>query len=100
MKSLRLISSLNLILLGLILFVIIACETKQESIKTRSIKAAVPNKYIPKRELKKPVTIPVVKPDSTITPDTVETHDTRPQKKTEIKMFRRVLNFHKKPLIT
>jgi hypothetical protein len=102
MKSLRWISSLNLISLGLILLLLPACETNQESIKTTSVKPFnKPNRTPRIREQEKSVNIPVVKPDGAINkPDTVETHDRLPQKKSEIKMVRKVLNFHKKPLIT
>ena len=100
MKSLRLISSLNLICLGFILVSILGCETNEETIKTTSVKPHTSNKILKKQEMERPVNVPVIKQDSTITPDTVETHDTQPQKKLEPKMIRRVLNFHKKPLIT
>jgi hypothetical protein len=76
------------------------CETNEETIKTTSVKPHTTNKIYRKQETQNPVNIPVIKPDSAITPDTVETHDTQPQKKLEPKMIRRVLNFHKKPLIT
>jgi hypothetical protein len=99
MNSLRLISSLKLIYLGLILVFFSGCEANQESINTTSVKPHSINKTIKKQKSEKPVNIPVIKPDSTQAPDTVETHDTQ-QKKPEIRMIRRVLNFHKKPLIT
>jgi hypothetical protein len=100
MKSIRLILSLNIIIIGLILLLLPSCETNQESVKINSIKPNKPNKIQIKPEIEKPVNIPVFKPDSTIVPDTVETHDTQPQKKIETRIVRKVLNFHKKPLIT
>jgi hypothetical protein len=99
MKSLRLISSLNLIYLCFILVSFSGCETNQETIKTTSVKPQPINK-IQKQEVEKPVNIPVIKQDSITAPDTVETHDRVLQKKSEIKVIRRVLNFHRKPLIT
>jgi hypothetical protein len=83
---------------ALILMLGVGCETNQEHIKTDLIPASSERKIIKKPEIQQTAPRPVP-PDSLVTPDTVETHD-RVQKKPEIRIYKRTLNFHKKPLIT
>jgi hypothetical protein len=73
------------------------CETNQHN-KTDLIPASVEKNIIKKPEIQQTAPRPAP-PDSLVTPDTVETHD-RIQKKPEIRIYKRILNFHKKPLIT
>jgi hypothetical protein len=78
----------------LILFLSIGCESNREQIKT-----TIPASVEQKKPIPRPAVPNPVPPDSLIAPDTVESHD-RVQKKSEIRVYKRVLNFHKKPLIT
>jgi hypothetical protein len=84
----------------LVVFFVVGCENNQEPVKTRMPASVEQKKNLPPPATPTPVPEPITAPpDSLISPDTVESHD-RIQKKPEIRTIRRVLNFHKKPLIT
>ena len=74
------------------------CEMNQEHIKKDLIPASSERKII-KKPVPQQIAPRPMPPDSLAAPDTVETHD-RIQKKSEIRIYKRILNFHKKPLIT
>ncbi|HXA02877.1 MAG TPA: hypothetical protein VNW99_12860 [Cytophagaceae bacterium] len=83
---------------ALIMTLGVGCETNQEHIKTDLIPASAERKTIKKPEPQQTAPQPVP-PDSLVVPDTVESQD-RIQKKPEIRIYKRILNFHKKALIT
>jgi hypothetical protein len=86
-----------IILPGALIMLGAGCETNQEH-KSNVIPASSERKIIKKSEPLQ-VAPQVVPPDSLVAPDTVESQD-RVQKKPEIRTFKRILNFHRKPLIT
>lgn len=76
-----------------------SCDSGNDSVQIKSslpVKTDKQNIKIPQAE---PVQAAPVAPDSLAKPDTVESHEGI-QRKPEYKIIRRVLNFHKKPLIT
>jgi hypothetical protein len=75
-----------------------ACGRNQEHIKTILIPASSERK-INKRLVPQHTTPKPIPSDSLVVPDTVESHD-RIQKKPEIRIYKRTINFHKTPLIT
>jgi hypothetical protein len=95
MKISDLILPFKVILLNiLILLFAVGCESNQEQIKTR-----IPASVKHKKSIPPPATPKPAPPDSLIDPDTIESHE-RIHKKPEIRTYKRVINFHKKPLIT
>jgi hypothetical protein len=83
---------------ALIMMLGTGCEMNQEHIKKDLIPASSERKIIKKSVPQQAAPRPMP-PDSLAAPDTIETHD-RIQKKPEIRVYKRILNFNKKPLIT
>lgn len=83
---------------ALIIILGVGCEIKQEHKKTNFIPASaekkINRKSVPQQTEPRPLP-----PDSLVIPDTVESQNGI-QKKPEIRIYKRIINFHKRALIT